>query len=40
MKNASLEIMRTLKLQGMADAYEATLCLPVNQQPDAHQMCI
>jgi len=38
MKNASLEIMRTLKLQGMADAYEATLCLPVNQQPDAHQM--
>lgn len=38
MKNASLEIMKTLKLQGMADAYEAALSLPVNQQPDAHEM--
>jgi len=38
MKNGSLEIMRTLKLHGMADAYEATLGLPINQQPDAHEM--
>jgi DNA replication protein DnaC len=38
MKNGSLEIMRVLKLQGMADAYEATLSLPINQQPDAHEM--
>lgn len=38
MKNASLEIMKTLKLQGMADAYESALSLPVNQQPDAHEM--
>lgn len=38
MKNGSLEIMKTLKLQGMADAYQATLGLPINQQPDAHEM--
>lgn len=38
MKNASLEIMKTLKLQGMADAYEAALGLPVNQQLGAHEM--
>lgn len=38
MKNGSLEIMRTLKLHGMADAYEATLGLPINQQPDTHEM--
>ena len=38
MKNGSLEIMRTLKLHGMADAYEATLSLPINQQPDTHEM--
>lgn len=33
MKNATLEIMRQLKLTGMADSYEAVLSLPVNQQP-------
>ena len=38
MKNGSLEIMRTLKLNGMADAYQTTLGLPINQQPDAHEM--
>ena len=38
MKNGSLEIMRTLKLHGMADAYEATLSLPINQQPGTHEM--
>ena len=38
MKNASLEIMKQLKLDGMAGAYEAILALPVNQQPDAHEM--
>lgn len=38
MKNATLEIMKQLKLDGMASAYEATLSLPVNQQPDTHEM--
>jgi DNA replication protein DnaC len=38
MKNATLEIMRQLKLDGMASAYEAALNLPVNQQPDTHEM--
>ena len=38
MKNASLEIMRQLKLTGMADAYEAVLGLPINQQPETHEM--
>ena len=37
-KNASLEIMKQLKLEGMASAYEAFLALPVNQQPQAHEM--
>lgn len=38
MKSPSLQSMRQMKLQGMADAYEAILSLPVNQQPEAHQM--
>lgn len=38
MKNASLEIMRNLKLTGMADAYQATLALPINQHPEPHEM--
>ena len=38
MKNGSLEIMRILKLSGMADAYQAVLGLPINQQVDAHEM--
>ncbi len=38
MKNATLEIMKQLKLDGMASAYEAALNLPVNQQPDTHEM--
>lgn len=38
MKNASLESMRQMKLTGMADAYEGLLSLPVNQQPEAHEM--
>ena len=38
MKNGSLEIMRILKLSGMADAYEAALGLPINQQPNTHEM--
>ena len=32
MTNASLELMRHLKLAGMADAYQAILELPINEQ--------
>lgn len=38
MKNATIDIMRQMKLNGMAAAYEAVLSLPINQQIDAHQM--
>lgn len=38
MKNASLETMKELKLQGMASAYQALLQLPINKQPEAHEM--
>lgn len=38
MKNASLELIRQLKLNGMATAYEGILALPINQQPDAHEL--
>ena len=30
--------MKRLKLTGMASAYEATLILPINQYPPAHEM--
>lgn len=35
---ATLEQLRTLKLYGMARSYEAVLSLPVNNQPEAHQL--
>lgn len=38
MKNASLEIMKGLKLHGMASSYEASMKMPVNQQPEKHEM--
>ena len=38
MKNESLQSMKRLKLSGMASAYEATLILPVNQHPPAHEL--
>lgn len=38
MKNESLQSLKRLKLSGMASAYEATLTLPVNQYPSAHEM--
>lgn len=38
MTNASLEILRQMKLAGMASAYEGILSMPVNQQPDAHEL--
>lgn len=36
--NATLEQLKELKLQGMVRSYEATLQLPVNQHPEAHQL--
>lgn len=38
MTNASLQILRQMKLEGMASAYEGILSLPINQQPDAHEL--
>jgi len=38
MKNATLEIMRQLKLTGMADSYEAVLNLPINQHPNSDDL--
>jgi DNA replication protein DnaC len=38
MKNESVQSLKRLKLLGMAAAYEATLQLPVNQHPSAHEL--
>ena len=38
MKNASLETLRQMKLEGMAGAYEAIMSLPINKQPEGHKM--
>ena len=38
MKNESLQSMKRLKFSGMAAAYEATLTLPINQHPTAHEL--
>jgi DNA replication protein DnaC len=38
MKNASLDTMKQMKLLGMAGAYEAILGLPLNKQPEAHEL--
>jgi len=38
MKNASLQSMKQMKMEGMASAYEAVLSLPINKQPEPHQM--
>lgn len=35
---ATLQQLQELKLHGMASSYEAVLGLPVNSQPDAHQL--
>jgi len=35
---ATLEQMQQLRLQGMAQSYEAILALPSHQHPEAHQM--
>jgi len=35
---ATLEQMQLLRLQGMAGAYEAITALPLNRQPEAHEL--
>ena len=35
---ATLEQLRELKLHGMARGYQAVLSLPVNSQPEAHEL--
>jgi DNA replication protein DnaC len=35
---ATLEQLKQLRLEGMAQSYEAILGLPINQHPDAHPM--
>mgnify|MGYP001576994073 CR=1 FL=1 len=36
--NATLDLLRKLKLKGMADSYQAVIELPVNRHPAAHQL--
>ncbi len=38
MKNASLQLLKQMKLEGMAGAYEGILSLPINSQPEPHEM--
>ena len=38
MTNASLQMLQQMKLNGMASAYEGILSMPINQQPDAHEL--
>lgn len=38
MENTTLDILKQMKLHGMADAYQAILGLPVNQHPDTHEL--
>ena len=38
MKNATLDLLKQMKLIGMAKAYEGILGLPVNKHPGAHEL--
>ena len=38
MKNQTLEELKTMKLVGMAASYEAAIQLPINQQPEKHEL--
>ncbi len=38
MKNESLEMLKQMKLLGMASAYQAVLSLPINKQPKADHL--
>ena len=38
MNNTNLEMMKQMKLLGMANAYEGVMGLSINQQPSAHEL--
>ena len=38
MKNESLTMLQQLRLDGMSNAYEAILQLPINKHPEAHEL--
>ena len=38
MKNESLQLLKQMKLEGMARAYEGILSLPLNSQPEPHEL--
>ena len=38
MKNATLDLLKQMKLNGMANAYEAILGLPINKHPPSHEL--
>lgn len=38
MKNATLDLLKEMKLTGMANAYQAVLSLPINKHPASHEL--
>jgi len=38
MKNQNLELMNSMKLSGMAASYQTAIELPIDKQPDSHEM--
>jgi DNA replication protein DnaC len=38
MKNATLDLLKQMKLTGMAKAYEGVLGLPINKHPGSHEL--
>lgn len=38
MTNSSIQLLQQMKLSGMVRAYESSLNLPINQQPDSHEL--
>ena len=38
MKNATLQLLKQMKLEGMASAYEGILSMPINHQPEPHEL--
>jgi len=38
MKNTSVQLLQQLKLTGMAQIYQAATEMPLNKQPDTHQL--
>ena len=38
MKNATLQLLKQMKLEGMANVYEGILLMPLNLQPEPHEL--